>query len=240
LAPFSTATVWSAQLSRSVLIVCLAALSFSAQASPLLFSGAVFEVTAVAATADGPAGFDAQSSPPSATPISAAADSVGTTDIATAGAIAAPGLLSTSADVSSTGGITSAVSTASFSGSILDSGRVNLTIDFFASEFAAGSGAGATSLFVNLVYDGVTLMDDFVTGLWDFQYNAAPGTTSLLSLTLVSETSAGFLSPGFGDAASSGLVNITGSVPVPATAFLVVIALMGLAVTRRGAARGLA
>src|SRR5206468_4003681 len=94
------------------------------------------------------AGFDSRSSPPLAAPVTASADSVGTLDIATAGAIAGAGLLTASADVSGGGGIDNAVGTAHFAGSFLTSAaEPYLTLDFAPTTFAVGASTVATSLF---------------------------------------------------------------------------------------------
>jgi hypothetical protein len=93
---------------KRVLVGCLAAFAFSAQAVDIPFVNPQFDATAVAA-ADGPAGFESQSGPPSALPVVASAASLGTISVATAGAIGAPGFLTTSADVSGGGGIANSI-----------------------------------------------------------------------------------------------------------------------------------
>ncbi|MEF7613325.1 hypothetical protein V4F39_05325 [Aquincola sp. MAHUQ-54] len=203
---------------KRLFMACLAALALSAQAAPVSFVDALFEATAVATT-DGVPGFDMQSGPPSELPVLAEADSIGlTTDIALAGAIGGPGLLSTSADVSGASGIASAVATARFTGSFATTGLLSLSIDFAPVTFADGAGSAATSLFVSLVSGGVTLFQDYVTGPWTFEYTQAAGATSLLDLTLSSEATVGFPTAGVGNAVTSGLVSFAVSpVPLPAT-----------------------
>lgn len=224
-------------MTKRVLLACLAALALSAQAAPIAFLDAQFDVTAVALS-DGAPGFDSQASPPLLTPISASADSIGTTDLATAGAFGGPGLLLTSVDVAAAGGVASAVATSHFSGSFLNDRRVTLEIDFAQLSSSTGTGAGTTSLFVLLMSDGVTLFQDYVTDHWMFDYMPTLGTLSVLDLTLTSEVSAGFPTSGEGGATSFGQVTF-GRIPLPATAPLVLLALGVMVRVRRGSQAGL-
>lgn len=202
---------------KTVLAVgCLAAFAFSSEAVGITFSNAQVDVTAIA-TADGPPGFDSQSSPPSALPVIASADSVGPTSVATAGAIGALGLLTTSADASVGVAIANAVATSHFSGSFLmSSAEPILSIDFAPFTFAVGSGIAATSLFVSLTSGGNVLFQDFVSGPSVLTYLLAPGVTNLLDLTLTSEASGGFPTQDVGNASSFGQVTLTSAVPLPA------------------------
>lgn len=203
---------------KRLFVGCLAALALSAGAVPVTFFDVQYEVTAIA-SGDGLPGYDMQAGPASDAALSASADSIGTADVATAGAIGGPGLLSTSADVSGGGiGAASAVATSRFTGSFLNAGTQTVTLDFTTFDFASGSGSASTSLFVSLSSGGTTLFQDYVTGPWTFSYDLAAGTTSLLDLTLASEVSAGFPTAGLGNASGVGLVNFAVSaVPLPAT-----------------------
>ena len=223
-------------MTKRAWMTCLAALTVCSEASALTFTNAQFDVTAIAVTS-GPAGFDSQASPPSATPISASADSVGGADIATAGAIAGPGLLTSSADVSGGGGgAINAVATSHFTGSFVSSAaEPYLVIGFTPLGFAVGSGLATTSLFVSLTSGGTTLFQGFVDGPWT--YNLAPGTASLLDLTLSSEVSAGFPAQGVGNASSFGQVTITSAVPLPAPWLLLLVGMGPLAARRTRAKR---
>jgi hypothetical protein len=136
-------------------------------------------------------------------------------NVATAGAIAGTGLLSTSADVSSVNGdVTSAVSTSHFLGSFLGGPGLLFGIDFVPTDFASGSGGGGTTLFVTLKNGATTVFNDFLTGSRLFSYSTALGSIGTLELTLTSEANAGFLSATSGGFASNGLVNLT-TPPVP-------------------------
>lgn len=220
---------------KRILLACLTALALSSEAQAITFLTTQFDVTAVA-TADGAApGIDSQSGPPSATPVSASAASVGALNIATAGAIGGPGLLTTSADASASGGIASSVGTAHFSGTFTMSALEPLLyVDFTPTTFASGSGFGLTSLFLSLSTGTTTLFADLITGPWS--YNLFPGTTYLLDLTLTSEASAGF-PEGIGDASSFGLTTFTSAVPLPAPWLLLLAGLGPLALARKRAAR---
>ncbi len=205
-------------------MACLALLVLSTRAAAIPFFDVRMEVTAVAITADGTPGFDTQLSLNGDEPAFADAASLGAVDIATAGAIAALGLLNTSADVAGVD-FASAVATAQFTGSFINAGAVNLSVDFSSDSFASGSGDAGSWLFVSLVSDGETLFEDYVQGLWQFSYTPVLGTTSVLGLTLSSEVSAAFLSPGAGNAGSYGMAVITGTVPEASSAAMLALGL---------------
>ena len=223
-------------MSKRVLLACLAALALSSEAQAITFLTTQFDVTAIA-TADGaPPGIATDSGPPSPTPVSASADSVGAVNIATAGAIGGPGLLTASADASSGGGIANAVGTAHFAGTFtMSAAEPLLYVAFDPTTFASGSGVAMTSLFVSLSMGATTLFADLVNG--PFEYNLRPGITYLLDLTLTSEASAGFPGPGFGDASSFGLTTFTSAVPLPAPWLLLLAGLGPLIAAKRRAAR---
>lgn len=222
---------------KRVLVGCLAAFAFSAQAVDIAFVNPQFDVIAVA-VADGPAGFESQSGPPSALPVVASAASLGTVSIATSGAIGAPGFLTTSADVSGGGEIANSVGTSHFSGSFLTSAVAPiLSIEFTAFSFAAGSANASTSLFVSLTSGGVVLFNDFVSGPSVFNYLLTAGATNLLDLTLTSEATAGFPDQGIGNASSLGQVAFTSAVPLPAPWLLFLVGLGPVAAMKRRASK---
>jgi hypothetical protein len=210
-----------------VLVACLAffAISLEAQAA---FLTSQFDVTAIALS-DGPADFQSLSSPPD--PVTVSAASVGL-DVATAGAVAGAGLLTTSADVTSvSGGVTSAVATSHFLGSFAGGGQLYVGIDFTPlPDFPNGSGSGGTTLFVTMMNGATTIFSDYLTGSRLF-FNSTPvGSLSTLELTLTSEANAAFLSSAPGAYSTLGLVNFTAApVPEPETYLLLV---SGLLVTR--------
>lgn len=213
---------------KHALLVCLAAFAATVQAQQIPFYDTQFNVTVVA-VGDGLPGFDSQSTA-SGDLVSASTDSTGMLAIATAGAVAGPGLLATSADVSAVSGIASSVATAHFAGSFVNVGPVALSIDFLTFESAVDSGSAAASLFVSLVSNGVTMFQDYISGPWELQYLSAGGHVSVLELTLTSEAGAGFLTAGAGGASSVGLVTFTATaVPEPSALLLM---LGGLAVFR--------
>ena len=219
-------------MTKKVLIACLAAFAFASQADAVTFFNTQYDVTAIALS-DGAPGFDSQSGPPSATPVSASAASVGATDIATAGAIGAAGLLSASADASGGGGIASAVATSHFSGSFLMSAlEPLLAIDFTSLNFGTGSGLGASSLFVSLTSNGVVLFQDVLSSPSVLKWAIATGSTNFLDVTLTSEASAGF-PQGLGDGSSFGQVAITSAVPLPAPWLLLLAGLGPIAAMKK-------
>ena len=217
---------------KRVLLASLAALAFRAEAAPINFFNTSFDVLAVATTNDGAAGVDANSS--ATTLVSASAFSLGATDIATAGANAGPGLLSTSADASSTSAITTGSSTASFSGSFLTNGWLILNINLLFDDTEFGTGSSDTSLYVELTSDGNTLFADYLSASRQFVYNLYGATSATLALTLSSQATAGFPTNGVGDASAFGLVTFDGTtIPLPATPLLVLLGLGMMVVVRR-------
>lgn len=164
--------------------------------------------------------------------VSAQAASVGDVHAATAGAFAGPGLLTVSADVSA-GTLSHAVASAHFSGSFLSTGTVSLSLDYQPLTFTEGSGSAATTLFVSLSNGGTTLFEDYVQGPWSFSYTPVAGSTSVLDLTLSSEVTAAFLSPGTGNASAFGSVAIMGAVPEASTWLLFSLGLAGVAAIGR-------
>lgn len=222
---------------KQVLSALMAAVALSATAGPIVFFDTRYEVTAIASTVDGEPAFESQSGLSADTALLAQAVSVGSTDVATAGAIAGIGLLSTSADSSSLGGdVSSAVSMAGFSGWFTSSGPVTLSFDFLRFDDAADSGLAESLLFVSLVNDGVTLFADFIDGATQLSFNPLAGTLSYLELMLSSTVSAGF-PQGPGSAAGFGLVSFSANaVPLAASWTFALLGLAALAVpaaTRR-------
>lgn len=172
--------------------------------------------------------------------VSAQAASVGDVHAATAGAFAGPGFLTVSADVSagaSAGAPSHAVATAHFSGSFLSTGTVSLSLDYQPLTFTEGSGSAATTLFISLSNGGTTLFEDYVQGPWSFSYTPVAGSTSVLDLTLSSEVSAAFLSPGTGNASAFGSVAIMGAVPEASTWLMFSLGLAGVAALGRRRSR---
>jgi hypothetical protein len=225
-------------VTKRILIACLATLAFStAQAGDITFLNPQHDVTAIATTSDGLAGFDFQTSPPSAAPIFASADSLGTTDVATAGAIGGPGLLSTSADVTAgIEGIATATALSHFMGSfVLGAAEPFIVVDFTPFSFEIGSGNATTSLFVKLTSGATTVFSGAVDGPWGWR--VTPGTTYVLDLLLSSEATAGFNPLGEGNASSTGLATVASAVPLPAPWLLLLVGLGPIAAARKRAAR---
>jgi len=225
------------KVSKRVLLACLAALAFSSNAIAITFSNVQLDATAIALTPTGPAGIDSQSSPPSAAPVSASADSVGGPDVATAGAIAGVGLLTASADATGTG-ISSAVGTAHFAASfLLTNLEPVLVLDFSPLTFATGSGLGTTSLYLTLTSGATTLFSDLITS-GTFKRYLGPGSAQL-DLVLTSEASAGFPQQGPGNGSAFGLVSVTSAIPLPAPWLLLLVGVAPLAAMKRRVGRAL-
>ncbi len=218
-------------MKKQILGACLATAFFCSQAGAVSYTSSQTETTAVSVTSDGPAGYDDHTGTANDTLTSSSA-SVGSTDVATAGAFYGSGLLTTSADVSASA-IGSSVSTASFSGTFTSGNWFSLGLDTTFQNLASGSGDASTSLFVSVINNGVTLFNDYVQGPWQFTYSPLAGSSTEFDLTLTSDVSAGFLSDGAGDASSFGLVTFTSAVPETPVWLLMSLGMGLLAVSRR-------
>lgn len=216
---------------KQVLSALMATVALSASAGPIVFFDTRYEVTAIASTIDGDPAFESLSGSSADAAWTAQAVSVGSTDVATAGAIAGTGLLSTSADSSSPGGeVSSAVSMAGFSGWFTSSGPVTLSFDFLRFDDASDSGLAESLLFVSFVNDGVTLFADYIDGVMQLSFNPVAGTLSYLELLLSSSASAGF-PQGLGSAAGFGLLTFSAhAVPLAASWTFALLGLAALAV----------
>lgn len=220
----NTKTLWAG--------LAVAVFTSGAQATAIAFQDVTYELAAIALTADGEPGIDLQAGGLGGDSFAASAASVGASDVATAGAFVAPGLLGTAADASALG-FGSAVATARFIGSFVNPGTVNLSVDFGSFDSGIGSGLAQTTLFVSLVSDGITLFADFVgPGTWTASYNPLRGSTTVLDLLLASDASAAFTSAEPGNASAFGLVAITAAVPEASTWALFALGLGGLGAVR--------
>ncbi|NUZ06071.1 PEP-CTERM sorting domain-containing protein [Piscinibacter koreensis] len=220
---------------KRILVGCLAALAFSTQAAPISFFNVELNADAIALS-DGAPGIGSQSSPPGAAPVIATAASIGTADIATAGAIADTGLLNASADVTGTGaGVSSAVGAARFFGSFVNGGWLILNLGLDPFEAVTGSGLSGVSLFARLTSGGVTLFEDIITASRTLDYYLTPGTVGTLELLLTSEASVGLGGANAGSAFASGLVTLVGTVPEPGTWLLFMLGAGTMLLVRRRA-----
>ena len=218
---------------KQLLMTVLTLVAVAAQAGPVQFVGTQFDTTAVA-LAQGLADAQSASSPPSALPLTSEAVATGTTDVATAGAFGSLGLLSTSADVTGISGLTSGVGTSHFSGMFLNTGLpTSLIFDFESLDFASGTGLAGATLFILLVSNGTTLIDEVLTAstALTFQTLLPAGTTGVLDLLLVSEAQGG--DGGFGGASNTALVQFVALVPLPPTYLLLLVALFAMIAVQR-------
>src|SRR5438067_6686703 len=144
------------------LITLLACYALNAHALPIVFSGTQFE-TSAAAIAGSQADAEFDSSPPSTLPLVTSATVVGTSDFASGNAIAASGLLTASAEASSVAGVASGVGTAEFVGTFAGGGLLGITLNFNTQNFTDSTGFSAGTLFVHLISNNVTLLNEIVS-----------------------------------------------------------------------------
>jgi len=220
-----------------LLIALLASIAIGAHASPIVFTTTQYDTTAfavVGALAD--AGSD--TSPPTALPLLSTATVVGANDFATSAAFGSPGLLFTQAEADSFAGAlgASAGAQSHFVGSILGTGALKLHFAFDDLDSIVGNGASDGTLFIFLTNTvgaiTTTLFNGFLTqsGVFNLQFDVPAGGVSKLDLLLFSEattTSAGQAAQNFAQ------VRVDGTIPLPATPFLIVAGLAALATSRR-------
>ena len=219
------------------LIALLASIAIGAHASPIVFTSTQYDTTAfavVGALADA----NSDISPPSALPLLTTATVVGANDFATSAAFGSSGLLFTQAEADSFAGAVGASAGAQshFVGSILGNGALKLHFDFDDLDSIVGGGASDGTLFILLTNTAgaitTTLFNGFLTqgGLFNLQFDVPAGGVSRLDLLLFSEAT----TTGAGQAAQNfSQVTISGTIPLPATPFLVVAGLAALLTSRR-------
>lgn len=144
------------------------------------------DTTAVAeATADA----NSDTSPPSASPLVSSSVVVGTTDFASAGAIAADGLLSTSAEAFSDRGFSSGVGSARYLASFAGAFSAMLHLEFDTTDFTDAEAASLATAILLVVNDGITVLEEVITlsGLYDFTVDFTTGANQSIDLILTSE-----------------------------------------------------
>ena len=219
------------------LIALLASIAIGAHAAPIAYTSTLYDTTAFAFTG-AVADADTDTSPPSTLPLLSEATAVGVNDFATSAAFGSPSLFFTLAEAATFAGTVGATSGAQshFVGSILGNGPLKLHFDFDSLDSIIGGGFGDGTLFVLLTNTvgaiTTTLFNDFFTssGLYNLQYDVPVGGVSRLDLLLFSEaatTGAGQSGQNFSQ------VTISGTIPLPATPFLVVAGLAALLASRR-------
>jgi len=208
-------------------------------AAPIIFTNPMFDTFAVA-IAEGGADVHSDASPSSPLPLVTTATVVGQNDFATSSAIAASGLLVTSAEADSTLDSPSAVGQSHFLANIQGDGKHELLLDFDNLNTIVGGGLGSGNLFVFLTTTlGATTTTVFnnvitMTGLIDLNYVVPAGGFSTIDLLLVSEAS----TTGPGQSGQNfAQVTISGqTVPLPGTALLVIAGLLAMFAARRRSA----
>jgi len=223
-----------------VTVVLFAWATASVQAGPLLFTTAQFDTTAVASSSSA-ADFNSDSSASSPLPLISNALVLGSSEIATGGAIAAPGLLTTlaEADLFSSLGLASAIAQSHFVGTFSGTGSLTLNLGFTSDNVSIGGAFGSGTVFVLLTNTlgstTTTLFNDLFTVGDDITLAfALSGGLNTLDLTLVSEADA--LVPGQWQNTAAltfaGTIDTT-AIPEPGTLALAGLALLGLAASRR-------
>jgi hypothetical protein len=166
---------------------------------------------------------------------------VGTVDLADAAALAADGLLTTSAEVVSSGGFASAVATSHFIGTFLAPvDPVTLFFDFINTDLTDLSSLSLGTLVLQVVSGGTTVGAEVITSQGSYQrtFVLVPGTSSSIDLLLVSEADTTSAGTAFNLAPVTYGTDVGPvGVPEPASAALLAVGIAGVAALRRRALR---
>lgn len=167
--------------------VALSVTTLDAQAAIVPFN--VQLQTDTTAVAESTADVHSDTSPPSAAPLLTSSVVVGVTDFASAGAIAADGLLSTSAEAFSTAGFSSGVGSSRYLASFAGAFSALLHLEFDTSDFTDASASSLATAILLVVNDGVTVLEEVITlsGLYDFAVDFTSSANQSIDLILTSE-----------------------------------------------------
>jgi hypothetical protein len=165
----------------------LSTTTLNAQAA--LIPYAVQLQTDTTAVAESTADVNGDTSPPSATPLATSSVVVGVTDFASGGAIAADGLLSTSAEAFSDTGFASGVGSSRYVASFTGATGAMVHLDFDFTDFTDTSASSLATAILLIMNDGVTVLEEVITlsGLYDFKVAFTTGVNQIIDLTLTSE-----------------------------------------------------
>jgi hypothetical protein len=221
--------------------VFLALVLDGAAAAPIVFANSQYDTTAVALANGGMADVNSDASPSSPVPLVSTATVAAPNDFASSLAIAADGLLVTSAEADGFAGAagSSAVAQSHFVGTFLGSGRLILYFDFDNITSLIGGGTAAGTLFVMVTNtigaSTTTLFNDlFAVGSNDITLELfSTGGVNTVDLLLFSEA----VATGAGQAAQNfSQVTFNGTIPLPPSILLVIAALAVMLITRNRAA----
>jgi hypothetical protein len=209
----------------------------AAHAAPIPFFNTAFDTNAVA-LAGSVVDLQSAATPANTLPLSSNAVAVGTTDLATADAFADNGFLSASSNVFGSTSVVDGVATSHFLGSFNNGVATLLSFNLDTTSSSSGTGTADGYLAILLTSGGQTLINQVLTssGTFNFTFARPIGTTSLLDVTLVSESSA---FAGTGDGFNLGIGTFFAAVPLPPTWPLLLVAFgaCGAVQRRRGAGR---
>jgi hypothetical protein len=227
------------RLSGAVAIVSALALSTVALTAHALPTPITVQLTTdTTAVAESIADVHSDSSASSAVPLITSSVVVGVTDFASAGAIAADGLLSTSAEAQSVGGFASGVGSARYLATFAGAGGALVHLDFSSSDFTDPAASSLATAILLISNDGATVLQEVITlsGLYDFTIDFGSGLNQSIDLILTSEA---YTLTGGSAANVASLAIAVSLVPEPGALALVLVGLGALGGARRFRVRAL-
>jgi hypothetical protein len=201
-------------------------------AAPVQFSSTQFLTDAVA-VAEGSADADSATSPPSSLPLISSATVVGTFDVALSGAIAATGLLGTSAEASSQSDVATAVAVAGFLGTFLAPDAITLIFDFATTHFTDPAAFSDGQVAYSVVSGALSYAGTLdANGVHQIPLLLTAGMTSSIDILVTSEASTSVGGSAFNASTLTFRVEDVSRVPEPALPSLLVAALMAFGAPR--------
>jgi hypothetical protein len=212
--------------------LALSTITLTAQATPTPMTIQLSADTT--AVAESTADVKSDTSPPSAEPLVTSSVVNGVTDFASGGAIATNGLLSTSAEASSSTEFASGVGSSRYLASFYGATGAVVHLDFNSMDFTDPSASSLATAILLIMNDGVTVLEEVITlsGLYDFTVAFANHVNQSIDLILTSEayTLTGGNAANYASASIDVLL-----IPEPGSLALVLVALVALGTRRSGA-----
>jgi hypothetical protein len=210
----------------------LLSITLAAQAAPTAIT--ILLQTDTTAVAESTADVHSDTSPTGDAPLVTSSVVVGVTDFASGGAVAANGLLSTSAEAASDTSFASGLGSSRYLASFAGATGAVIHLGFDFSDFTDPAASSLATVILVILNDGVTLREEVISlkGLYDFTVAFATDANQRIDLMLTSEA---YTLTG-GNAANAASVSFSVSlIPEPASLALILVGLVALGTRHAGA-----